>query len=125
MASTQQQNSSVGRYGEDVAARHLTEAGMQVLERNWRCDLGEVDLVARDGATLVICEVKTRRGLDFGSPLEAVTTRKLARLRRLAARWLAEHDDGAARPATVRIDVVGVVVRPRGAAVVEHLRGVA
>lgn len=124
MTSTQQQKSSVGRYGEDVAARHLTEAGMQVLERNWRCDIGEVDLVAQDAQTLVICEVKTRRGLDFGSPLEAVTTRKLARLRRLAARWLAEHDDGR-RPSTVRIDVVGVVLRPKGAAVVEHLRGVA
>ena len=125
MTSTQQQKTSVGRYGEDVAARHLSEAGLQVLERNWRCDIGEVDLVARDGQTLVLCEVKTRRGLDYGSPLEAVTRRKLGRLRRLAARWLVEYDDAGARPSTVRIDVIGVLLRPKGAAVVEHLRGVA
>ncbi len=121
MGSTQQQRSAVGRYGEDVAARHLAEAGMVVLARNWRCDLGEVDLVARDGPTLVICEVKTRRGLDYGTPQEAVTARKVARLRRLAARWLAESGQ---RPASVRIDVVSVLVRRRGAALVEHLRGI-
>jgi putative endonuclease len=120
--STQQQRSAVGRYGEDVAARHLGDAGMEVLARNWRCDLGEVDLVARDGATLVICEVKTRRGLDYGTPLEAVTVRKLVRLRRLAARWMAESGQ---RPGEVRIDVVSVLVRRHGAALVEHVRGVA
>jgi putative endonuclease len=120
--STQQQRSAVGRYGEDVATRHLTDAGMQVLARNWRCDLGEIDVVARDGATLVVCEVKTRTGLDYGTPLEAVTARKLARLRRLAARWVAESGQ---HPPAVRIDVVSVLLRRRGAALVEHLRGVA
>jgi putative endonuclease len=120
--STQQQRSSVGRYGEDVAVRHLGESGLQVLARNWRCDLGEIDVVARDGTTLVVCEVKTRSGLDYGTPLEAVTARKLARLRRLAARWLAESGE---HPQAVRIDVVSVLLRRRGAALVEHLRGVA
>lgn len=122
MASTQQERTAVGRYGEDVATRHLLEAGMEVLARNWRCDLGEIDVVARDGATVVICEVKTRRGLDYGTPLEAVTLRKMARLRRLAARWLSESGQHAQ---AVRIDVVSVLVRRKGAAVVEHLRGVA
>ncbi|HEX2177146.1 MAG TPA: YraN family protein [Nocardioidaceae bacterium] len=122
MPNTQQQRSAVGRYGEDVAARHLADAGMEVLARNWRCDLGEVDVVARDGDTLVICEVKTRCGLDYGTPLEAVTVRKMARLRRLAARWLAESGH---HPPQVRIDVVSVLLRGRGAALVEHLRGVA
>ena len=113
---------AVGRYGEEVAARFLREAGFAILERNWRCELGEIDIVARDGTALVICEVKTRRGLDFGSPLEAVTYDKLRRLRRLAGRWLRDHD---VRPPTVRIDVVGVV-RPRtGPVTVEHVRGVA
>jgi putative endonuclease len=122
VVSTQQQRSAVGRYGEDVAVRHLERAGMQIVERNWRCDLGEIDVVARDDGALVICEVKARRGLDYGTPLEAVTVRKLTRLRRLAARWVAES---AEHPASVRIDVVSVLVRRRGAAVVEHLRGVA
>ncbi|MGH3385885.1 MAG: YraN family protein [Nocardioidaceae bacterium] len=117
-----QQGRALGQYGEDVAARHLVAAGMVVLDRNWRCSFGEVDLIARDGDTLVICEVKTRRGLDFGSPLEAVTYRKLARLRRLAAEWVRES---GMHPDAIRIDVVGVLVRPRGSAVVEHLRGVA
>lgn len=113
---------ALGRYGEDVAARFLIAAGLVVLERNWRCPDGELDIIAREGDVLVACEVKTRRGEGFGSPLEAVTARKAARLRRLVGRWLAEHP---VRPAEVRIDVVGVLRPPRGAARVEHVRGVA
>jgi len=111
----------VGRYGERVAARRLQEAGMVVLERNWRCALGEIDIVARDGGCLVVCEVKTRRGTGTGTPAEAVTPAKVVRLRRLAAQWLAEHD---VHPADVRLDVVAVLVAERGPAQVEHLRGV-
>jgi putative endonuclease len=112
---------ALGRYGEEVAARHLTESGLQILERNWRCDLGEIDIVARDGSVLVVCEVKTRRSSRFGTPAEAVTRSKTARLRRLAARWLA---DRRVRPAAIRIDVVSVFRPLRGPAQVEHLRGV-
>jgi len=112
---------ALGRYGEDVAARHLVDQGLAVLERNWRCSGGEIDILARDGEVLVVCEVKTRSGLGFGSPLEAVNPAKAARLRRLAARWLTEH---GMRPREVRFDVVGVVRQQRGAAVVEHVRGV-
>ena len=61
----------IGRCGEDEAVRHLQAAGYVVLGRNWRCELGEIDIVARDGDVLVICEVKTRSGLGFGTPLEA------------------------------------------------------
>ncbi len=122
MPSTQQQRSALGRYGEDIATRHLVESGMVVLARNWRCPHGEIDVVARDGRTLVVCEVKTRRGLDYGTPLEAVTARKMVRLRHLAAEWL---DEAGLDPPDVRIDVVSVLVRTQGAAVVEHLRGVA
>ncbi len=113
---------AVGRYGEDVAVRHLRESGYVVLARNWRCELGEIDIVARDGDVLVVCEVKTRSSLGYGSPLEAVTRAKALRLRRLAARWLSEHPVGAG---DLRIDLVGVLRSPRGAATVEHLQGVA
>lgn len=113
---------AVGRYGEDVAARHLVELGYQLLHRNWRCELGEIDIVARDGDCLVVCEVKTRRSTAFGHPAEAVTAQKAARLRRLAARWLQET---GLRPPQVRIDVVAVLRPPRGPAAVEHLRAVA
>lgn len=112
---------AVGAYGERVAAAHLVAAGMVILERNWRCPAGEIDIVARDGNTLVICEVKTRTSTDYGSPLEAVTARKAARLRRLAAAWATER--GPHLP-DIRIDLVGVLRPRRGAAQVEHVRGV-
>jgi putative endonuclease len=112
---------SLGAYGERVAARHLTALGMTVLDRNWRCPTGEIDLVLRDGAVLVVCEVKTRRGLVHGHPVAAVRDRKLLRLQHLALFWMEEH--GVAAP-EVRIDVVGVVQPRHGAPQVEHLRGI-
>lgn len=119
--STAKQNASVGRYGERVAERALLERGMTVVERNWRCPQGEIDLVLRDGDVLVVCEVKTRSGVDYGHPLEAVDELKAARLRRLAARWIEAH---GVRPGEVRIDIVGVVRRRQGAAEVVHVPGV-
>jgi putative endonuclease len=111
----------VGEYGERLAAEHLRADGMQILDRRWRCPIGEVDIVAADGGCLVVCEVKTRRSTVAGVPVEAVTRDKLIRLRRLAAAWLAEHESGWP---DVRIDVIAVVLPRRGAAVVDHLRGV-
>ncbi len=120
--STAGQRNALGTYGERVAARHLVGTGMVVLDRNWRCDIGELDLVLRDGRVLVFCEVKTRSSEEFGNPLEAVTATKGARLRRLTARWLEAHD---VHPSDVRIDLVGVLQDGHGAALVEHVRGVA
>lgn len=116
-----QAKDAVGRYGEALAERFLIDAGLTILERNWRCALGEVDIVAREGGSLVICEVKTRTGTGFGTALEAVTPVKMRRLRQLAGAWLDTH---AVRPEHVRIDVVGITVPRRGAPVVEHLRSV-
>lgn len=114
----------VGRYGEQVAARHLTESGLRVLDRNWRCPDGEIDIVAVDGQVLVFCEVKTRSSLAFGDPAEAIGPAKAARLRRLALRWLAEHRaDGAGFWPETRFDVVAVLRRQRGAAEIRHVRG--
>jgi putative endonuclease len=95
---------------------------MVVLDRNWRCEAGELDLVLRDGRVLVVCEVKTRSSVAYGFPLEAVTEQKAARLRRLAARWLADHE---VHPAEVRIDLVGVLVPANAPVEVDHVRGVA
>ncbi|NJQ02292.1 YraN family protein [Streptomyces zingiberis] len=117
---------ALGRYGEDLAVRRLGEAGMTVLERNWRCRDGEIDIVARDGDALVICEVKTRRAGGPEHPMAGVPVRKAARLRRLAARWLQERWPAhRTPPGGVRIDLVGIVVPARGAPMVEHARGVA
>ncbi len=111
---------AVGRYGETVAARFLEASGLTVLDRNWRCRDGEIDIVAREDGTVVFCEVKTRRGLDFGPPVEAVTPVKVRRLRGLALRWLTEQRSPYV---DIRFDVISVVARSRGAAAVEHLRG--
>jgi putative endonuclease len=119
--TTSRQRSALGAYGEAFAARHLTEQGMVLLDRNWRCELGEIDLVLRDGPVLVVCEVKTRSSTAFGSPLEGVTEQKAARLRRLAARWLSAH---GVRPDEVRIDLVGVLVPPGAPCELEHVPGV-
>ncbi len=100
---------------------HLQAVGMQVLERNWRCRMGEIDVVAVDGDCLVVCEVKTRRSVSAGGPLEAVTRAKLSRLRKLTALWLAGQDKHFAQ---IRIDVVGVFQPPHAAAVIDHLKGV-
>ncbi|PRY45656.1 putative endonuclease [Geodermatophilus tzadiensis] len=110
----------LGSRGEAIAAAHLTDAGLRVLDRNWRCRDGELDIVARDGSAIVFCEVKTRRGTGFGHPVEAVTRAKQRRLRLLAQRWLAAHDEHAP---DLRFDVVGVLVPPAGLPRVTHLPG--
>jgi putative endonuclease len=111
----------LGRRGEQVAADWLEERGYRVVDRNWRCSSGELDLVLRRGNALVFAEVKTRSSLDFGHPFEAITFQKGARLRRLAALWCREHAPVAGE---VRIDAVAVTDawsrRPR----VEHLTGI-
>ncbi|MGQ0631734.1 MAG: YraN family protein [Sporichthyaceae bacterium] len=116
----------LGRFGEDLAARYLSGAGLAVLERNWRCRAGEIDIVATEGRALVVCEVKTRRDDAFGGPLLAVTPVKLARLRRLAAQWLDERGTHllTRTPGEIRIDVVGVWAGGADEVRVEHLRGV-
>ena len=120
--ATARQRMATGGYGEASAARYLGELGMVVLDRNWRCSAGELDLVLRDGSVLVFCEVKTRASAAFGAPLEAVSAAKLARLRRLASRWMSEH--GVYAP-EVRIDLVGVQLDVTGPGRFDHVRGVA
>lgn len=112
---------ALGAHGEQLAARHLSAAGMVLLDRNWRAVGGEIDLVLRDGDVLVVCEVKTRSSHACGTPHEAVDEAKVARLRRLGEQWVAEH---AAEPRDLRVDLVAVL-RPRtGAATIEHVRGI-
>jgi putative endonuclease len=104
---------SLGRRGEVAAARYLTRRlGWTILDRNWRCRDGELDLVAYDGYRHIVCEVKTRSSLAYGTPAEAITTVKAARLRRLAGRWADEH---GVRAALIRIDVIGLVAIGTGA----------
>ncbi|WP_327044489.1 YraN family protein [Microbispora sp. NBC_01189] len=110
----------LGRHGEQLAVTYLTARGMRVLDRNWRCADGEIDIVARDGNALVVVEVKTRSGRSHGTAFEAVTGEKLLRLRALAGRWLAAH---AERFDTIRVDVIALE-RFAGDFSLRHERGV-
>lgn len=112
---------ALGRQGEQLAADFLRRAGLVILDRNWRCPQGEVDIVAADGGTLVVCEVKTRSGVRFGTPLEAVTRQKAWRQRRLAVLWLRQR---GALYDEIRIDVIGVLRTADGSFRIQHVQGV-
>ena len=113
---------ALGAYGERLAARHLLGLGLAILDRNWRCVRGELDIVAREAHELVVCEVKTRSGEGFGAPFEAVTWRKQRRLRQLGGLWRDDHPEQASGP--LRIDVISILCLPGRPARLEHLRGV-
>jgi putative endonuclease len=114
---------AVGRLGEDLAATYLCDAGLTILERNWRCSHGELDIVARDGEIVIFVEVKTRSSTAFGDPAEAVNRAKAVRLRKLALHWLAEHRD-IPYWSQLRFDVVSVLRTASGGPSVRHLKAV-
>jgi len=95
-----------GDAGEELAAAWYLERGYVVLDRNWRCREGELDLVLRRDRAVVFCEVKSRRTTRFGTPAEAITREKKQRIRFLAARWL---ETAKPRPAEIRFDVAAVL----------------
>lgn len=111
-------NKALGARGEDLAAEFLEACGLRIVCRNWRCRYGELDLIVRDGPVVAFVEVKTRSGTGFGSPAEAVTFTKQARIRRLAGLWLIEQPGWV----DVRFDVVSVLLGKGAEPVIEHLR---
>ncbi|MDO5068324.1 MAG: YraN family protein [Propionibacteriaceae bacterium] len=114
---------ALGRRGEDLAVQHLTAQGWTIIDRNWRCQEGELDIIAHDPRSdeLVFVEVKTRAGLGFGDPLDAVAWRKQRQLRRLCLLWLTEH--GLRVPA-IRLDAIGVLLLPGQRPQFRHVRGI-
>lgn len=110
---------ALGRAGEDLAVARLEAEGMVVIARNVRCRHGEIDIIARDGSAVVFVEVKTRRTMRQGSPLEAITPAKLRKIRMLSGLWLRAQPEFF--PAT-RIDAIGIVMSP--APLVTHVRNV-
>lgn len=111
----------LGRRGEALAAEYLESLGMLIVERNWRCPDGEIDIVALDGDALVIAEVKTRRSLAYGHPFEAVGSDKLARLHRLGSAWCRDHE---LRMPLRRVDIIAVLDDGVCEPTLEHLKGV-
>lgn len=114
-------NQWLGRYGEDRACEYLESLGYQLIERNFRCKDGELDIVAQDGKTLVFVEVKTRSTQFAGHPFEAITLDKQARIRRLVAFWCSRYEVSQVQ---VRIDAIAVLLRA-GRVAIEHLKQVA
>lgn len=114
-----EESKRLGERGEDAAAAYLERSGMTVVERNWRCQSGEIDIVALDGDELVLVEVKTRRNVSRGTPDDAVTPAKQRRYRRLAESYLAQAGAG---PLNVRFDVVSILVIAQDRALLRHHR---
>jgi putative endonuclease len=112
----------LGQRGEDLVAAWYERAGYRILDRNWRCREGELDLVVSRGRTVVFCEVKTRRSTRFGPPDEAVTATKQRRLRTLALQWLAAQSSRGGDD--LRFDVASVLFPGEGKPVVEVLEAV-
>jgi putative endonuclease len=108
--------SSWGAAGEDAVRRWYLDRGYSVVARNWRCALGELDLVVSRGGLLAFCEVKTRLGSGFGGGFDAVTWRKQRKLRQLAEVFLLTH---RLDPARTRLDVASVAVGPGRAISIE------
>ena len=111
-ASVRRVRDRIGVAGERAAADAYRRRGYRIVARNWRCRLGELDLVIERGGVLVFCEVKSRRPGVFGGGYEAVTWRKQAKLRALAEVFLQAGGD---RPQAIRFDVASVAVRDRSA----------
>ncbi|GAA3593497.1 YraN family protein [Nonomuraea rosea] len=109
----------LGKQGEQVAVTYLEAEGMKIIDRNWRCRHGEIDIIAEEGPNLIVVEVKTRSGRSHGTALESVSPAKLARLRMLAARWLATQPRTFD---TVRVDVIALE-RFAGDFALRHVRG--
>lgn len=105
------QRIGLGRRGEELAVRELRRRGYEIVERNWRCAVGEVDIVARRGQAWAFVEVRTRRGEAFGTPEESITPKKQARMQAVAERYMAEH---ALWEADGQLLVVAVEMDPAG-----------
>lgn len=111
---------ALGTRGETAVAHWYEAQGYQVVDRNWRCREGELDLVLERARVVVFCEVKTRRSDRFGAPVESITRRKRQRLRILAAKWL---DERRAVVRELRFDVASVMSGPDGNFTIEVLEG--
>ena len=107
---SQDDRRGLGRRGENLAARHLIAQGYEIVARNWRCEIGELDIVARDGDCLACIEVRTRRGQALGSPEESLTSAKQTRLIALAEAYVQAHDWYG----DWRLDVIAIEIDRRG-----------
>lgn len=111
-------NRAIGAYGEELATTFLAAKGFRIIDRNYRCKGGEVDIVAGDGRTIVFVEVKTRRSHTFGVPQLAVTPFKQRQIMKAALTWLAQH---RSKDAPARFDVIAITLSANGEPIIEHI----
>lgn len=109
---------NTGKSGEDLAAKILREKGLRIIERNYRFGRGEIDIIARDGSTLVFVEVKSRRNLEYGEPEYSITTSKVKQIRKIAQCYLFEKNIS---DTDCRFDVVAILEMEKGMPVINHI----
>ena len=112
-------NKGLGERGEEIAAAYLKGRKFTIVERNFRCKAGEVDIIAREGKTLVFVEVKTRRNLSFGPPQSALTPFKQRQISKAALTWLARKK---LFDASARFDVIAILLPDHDVPVIDHIR---
>ena len=114
-------NIELGKIGEDIAAEYLNDLGYKILDRNWRFERVELDIVAQVGSTLVFCEVKTRRSNSHGIPSDAITPIKLQHIRKAALHWLTNNQS---RHAGIRFDAISVIHCAGQPTTISHIKGI-
>jgi putative endonuclease len=112
-------NKSLGEVGESIAVTFLKGQRFTIVERNFRCKCGEIDIIARDGKTFVFVEVKTRRNEAFGPPQASVTVFKQRQISKAALTWLAKKN---LHEASARFDVIAILQRDHAVPVIEHIK---
>ena len=114
-------NIELGKIGEDIAAEYLNDLGYKILDRNWRFERVELDIVAQVDSTLVFCEVKTRRSNSHGIPSDAITPLKLQHIRTAALHWLNNHQS---RHQGIRFDAISVIYCAGQPTTISHITGI-
>jgi putative endonuclease len=107
-----------GQYGENLAVKHLQNNGYEIVGRNWHCRLGEIDIIARHGSTLVFVEVRSRHTASTEAAFESITPTKRRRMIALAHAYLTDH---AADAESWRVDVIAIAVPRAGSPIIEHV----
>ena len=120
MDDAERHNAELGRRGEDAAAKFLERHGYEIICRNWTCQAGEADIIARDGDALVFVEVKTRSNTDRGLPAEAVNAAKRRKYEKIAVSFLKGFELDDAEDVQVRFDVISIVVVSADRAFIRH-----
>jgi len=108
----------LGSQGEKLAAQYLDEKGYTILDSNWHCRLGEIDIIALDGETYVFCEVKTRRANNAQEALVGITASKAKKFTKAVYHYLSEHD---LEDVLWRVDAIGIAISTQGQVIIEHV----